>query len=412
MKKRISVLGRGTAGALSIVNFLKFKKAVNKNIEIEWLYDENIKPQAVGEGSTLSLPNTLFNGLGFVHGDLSKIDGTFKHGIRKINWGNNPDYIHEFSPPHVAYHFNAVKLQRYILDTVDSSILVKTGNFSYEDIDSDFILDCSGVNNKKDLFYQSEAIPVNSAYVTQCYWNLPEFFHTLTIARPYGWVFGIPLQNRCSIGYLFNSEINTLEEVKEDAKEIFATYNLIPSNDTNHIKFGNYYRKENFNGRIGFNGNASFFLEPLEATSLSVMDSVCSLFLDTSFNGMPDEVANKFYIDRLTDVERIIALHYFAGSKFKTDFWRLAEEKGTKCIEKACKDANWVSKIQASKYAIRGNFFDPLTLYNRHKFKINGVEEWSLISYNNNLSSLGLNIYSKLDKLIGNVAEPGLLHRS
>ena len=57
---------------------------------------------------------------------------------------------------------------------------------------------------------------------------------------------GIPLQNRCSIGYMYNNKINSLEEVKEDVKNIFEEFNLQPSETTNAFSFKNYYRNTNF----------------------------------------------------------------------------------------------------------------------------------------------------------------------
>jgi hypothetical protein len=90
----------------------------------------------------------------------------------------------------------------------------------------------------------------------------------------HGWVFGIPLQKRISIGYLYNDKISSLEEVKEDVKNTFKEYNLNPSKITNHIKFQSFYRKENFKNRIIYNGNASFFIEPLEATSTSMSTDI------------------------------------------------------------------------------------------------------------------------------------------
>jgi hypothetical protein len=83
----------------------------------------------------------------------------------------------------------------------------------------------------------------------------------------YGWVFGIPLQNRISIGYLYNSDINSIEDIKKDIQNVFDEYHLTPSEKTQNFSFNSFYRKNNFSSKVIYNGNASFFLEPLEATS-------------------------------------------------------------------------------------------------------------------------------------------------
>ena len=128
----------------------------------------------------------------------------------------------------------------------------------------------------------TEYIPVNSVYVTQCFWPEPKFDYTLTVARPYGWVWGIPLQNRCSIGFSFKY----------------------------------YYRNVNFLEKLGYNGNASFFLEPLEATSISSMIMISKLCAGYVL-GVNDSLdyINNVYTLKLKHVENMINLHYLAGSK-------------------------------------------------------------------------------------------------
>lgn len=331
MTKKVAIIGQGTAGAFSITHYIRWT-----DWNIDWYFDSNKPTQAVGEGSNLVFPQSLYENVGFTYIDLDKLDGSFKLGIDKQNWGTS-DYTHTFAPPHIACHFNAKKFQKYVYDNVqnvDRIRIIDKNIINPHDVDADYVLDCSGKPDDLSLFETNLAIPVNSVHVTQCYWDRIEFQKTLTIARPYGWVFGIPLKNRCSIGYLYNNKINSLEEVKEDVKEIFSAYNLNPSTDTNTFEFGNYYRKKNFDNRVVYNGNASFFLEPLEATSIHFMQTVQQLSLnhwwgDTSIDCEAE------YKKQLSQVETMIMLHYYAGSKFDTKFWNYAQEKATAHIENA-----------------------------------------------------------------------------
>lgn len=208
-------------------------------------------------------------------------------------------------------------------------------NVSAHDVDADFIVDCTGKPVTYDSHHQSDYIPVNSVHVTQCYWDNPTFNYTLTIARPYGWVFGIPLANRCSIGYMYNKDINTLEEVMADVQNIFEEYKLKPSEITNSFSFKNYKRRSNIDGNTAFNGNASFFLEPLEATSFSTVDAINTIIDRHWFHGASLELSNQRYNDWIDANEAIIMLHYYVGSDFNTPFWDYAEERGRKCIENA-----------------------------------------------------------------------------
>jgi tryptophan halogenase len=375
--KKIAIIGKGTAGAQSVIHFLRHMS----DCEIEWHYDPNISPQAVGEGAVLPLSKNLFQNLNFNYLELDKIDGTLKTGIFKSSWGKNkPDFLHSFPPPYASVHFNAVALQNYIFEKVKDKVTVKEHNVNAADIDADYVMDCSGKPSSYEEFNIPSYIPVNSVHVTQCYWEYPRFQHTLTVARPYGWVFGVPLQNRCSIGYLYNKDINTLEEVKEDVKEIFAKYRLTPSEDTNTFSFGNYYRKQNYSDRIVYNGNASFFLEPLEATSVGVMDYIQRGAWDLWNGYQTVEQANSKYLNNIKEIESVIMLHYLAGSAFDTEFWRFATDRANRCLESTAKDNNFVRMYYKSRFAPSGNLCPDDEEY--------GL--WSTNAFHQNIHGLGI----------------------
>lgn len=396
--KRYAIIGRGTAGAISAA----FMAARYPQAEITWYYDENIKPQAVGEGSTLSFPRFLQSHIRFWHQDLEQIDGTFKHGIRKLNWGkSNPDFFHPFAPPQVSYHFNALKLQSFLADRIKKQVRSIPGHITADQIDADFIIDCSGKPDHYDDFVLTPYIPVNSVYVTQCYWDQPTFEYTLAIARPYGWVFGIPLKHRCSIGYMYNQHVNSLDDVKEDVKNIFPEYNLTPSDHTNAFSFKNYYRKNNFTKRIAYNGNASFFLEPLEATSIGFMLTILQDATTIIDNNVHEDIPNWRYSKRVKEIERLINFHYFAGSTFNTPFWDSAQSQATQCLEEAFHDSNFVKFILASEgYDYQQPDQSYLEKFN-YNFNNEYSHEWPLLSWNVNLSRHGLDLYPNIKKLWG-----------
>ena len=387
--KKVAIVGKGTAGAQSVIHILRHMP----DCEVEWHFDPAIAPQAVGEGSVLPLSRNLFQNLNFNYLELDKIDGTLKTGIYKSNWGQNkPDFLHSFPPPYAAVHFNAVALQNYIFEKVKGKVKIKEHNIKSSDIDADFVMDCSGKPSSYEEFNIPSYIPVNSVHVTQCYWEYPRFQHTLTVARPYGWVFGVPLQNRCSIGYLYNKNINTLEEVKEDVKNIFEKYNLTPSQDTNTFSFGNYYRKQNYSDRIAYNGNASFFLEPLEATSVGVMDHIQRSAWDLWSGFQSLEQANAKYLNIIREIESVIMLHYLAGSAFDTEFWKFATDRAQQSLDLTAKNMNFVRTYFKSRTAPSGNLCADDEEY--------GL--WSVNAFHQNIHGLG--IVEKLDStLMGNL---------
>ena len=373
--KKIAIIGAGTAGSYSIGHFLH-----KTDWDIDWYFDPTIKPQAVGEGSTLHFPFTLYQQFGFDYRSLKEVKGTHKVGIRKINWGKfNRDFTHIFPPGSVGYHFNANELQAWIYDSVKSNSRIKVINekvVNHDDIDSNYIMDCSGKPSDYTEYHMSDTIPVNSVYVTQCFWDNPTFNYTLAQAMKHGWVFGIPLLNRCSIGYMYNNNISSLEEVKEDVKFIFKEHELTPSDITNSFSFKNYYRKLNFKDRVAYNGNASFFLEPLEATSIATMHYIHKLSVAYWNKEFPHNVINHNYNIFLKQISNMIMLHYAAGSIFDSAFWRFAQPLGQAHLEEMYNDRRW--KEIYTKYNT-GDFAGP-------EYGI-----WTATNFDLNFRGLGIN---------------------
>lgn len=376
--RRITIIGNGTAGCLTTSHFNRFCS----DTEIEWYFDPNIKPQAVGEGSLIDLSIDLHSSLGFNMTDLLSIDGTIKTGIRKIDWGEVDIFDENFTFGKHGMHFNAVQLQGLILKKIkqEGKVKIIEANITHDQIDADHIIDCSGFPKDYAQHIVSEYIPVNSAYVTQCYWDYPRFNYTLTIARPYGWVFGIPLQNRCAIGYMYNSNINSLEEVKKDVENIFDRFKLNPSTTTNHLSFKNYYRQQNFSERISYNGNASLFLEPLEATTLAVVNKNKRLSFDLIYNDISTEILNNIYSNTIAEVETIIMLHYFGGSKFNTEFWKFAQHRGSKKIDSIKTNPRFVDFLNRSNQIAHNDYTEFGT--------------WDLTTMNQNIKTYSF--YSKI----------------
>ena len=393
--KKLAIVGKGTAGCISALSF-----SSRLPLEIDLYFDPDAPEQAVGEGSTLYFPKFLAETYNFLYPDLEKgFEGTSKKGIRKINYNGTEDFLHSFPIGSSGMHFNATKFQQFTLDHLKTKINFKPQKItSYSEIDANHIIDCSGKPLDYQDFTNLSSIPVNSTHIVQCKWEKPEFDYTLTIARPYGWVFGIPLQNRCSIGYLYNKNINTLEEVQEDIKEVFKQFNLTPSKKTKSFSFNNYCKKENFTDRVTYNGNASFFLEPLEATSIDTIFHVCNLSYNAMVGNLSKEEANFNYHSFIRNTEQMIAMHYFAGSKFQTPFWKNAYNLSLKSMDSLTSD----SKFRNIFRNIEEHESNPTIRFGNDNFGT-----WGPFSFQQNIHNLG--IYKKLKELIQKNDNPNLM---
>lgn len=379
--KKVAIVGRGTAGALGALHLDRYLD--KSKFEIEWIFDESIPTQSVGEGSTLALPTSLFQTTGFSHSDLPKLGGSIKTGLKKSGWGIGTEFDHDFGGGGVGYHFQAQMLHNYSLDYLKDKVQINDRHTYNQEVDADYVFDCSGTPKELgDEFIKSEHITVNTARVWQCPWDEPKFNHTLTLARPYGWVFGVPLSNRLSIGYIYNKDYASLEMIEEDIKEVFKEYNIEPGEDGNYIEFNSYWRNENFDGRVGYSGNASFFLEPLEATSTATMD-VCNRNMYDMVTGItPLDIINKNYNRMLSQTENLIMFHYYAGSQWDTDFWRYAKNKGEEKLSTVNNDSRLRQSLLEGLRMVKANDFRPMM---SGEYGI-----WSPRSFALHLKSLGI----------------------
>lgn len=380
--KKLAIVGRGTVGCMTAAHFLR-----RSNYEIDWIYDPEINPSPVGEGTTLNFPKSLYENLMFDSSTMVPLNSTVKVGIQKRDWGSADNkFLHPFPIGSVGIHFSAVVFQDYVFELLKNNprinLIEKNINERYG-IDADHVIMCTGSPTSFNTDYKlAEHIPVNACVVSQCPWDHPRFDYTLTYAMSCGWVFGIPLKNRCAIGYVYNDQFATEDQIKEEVAELLKELNLVP-NVQRSLKFNNYFRKNNFSDRVVFNGNASFFLEPLEATSTGLAHQVNLLAMDVFNSKITAQQANSIYENLLNEIEGMISLHYFAGSKFKNDFWNYAEALGTKKISHLLSGVNPFAKM----INIALNSTDP--------FDHNGeVGSWTLHSWKYNIKHL--NVADKL----------------
>ena len=369
--KKVAIIGKGTVGCLSALKFS------NNGYAIDWYHDPNTPALSVGEGTDLTLPAFLDDEIDLNYEKIKQLDAHYKQGIEKINWGEKP-FTHWFGLGRMALHINAHKLQDYITNYLKDKVNIIEKRVEHDQID-DYIIDCSGkAPNPEDLV--SAPIPVNEAYIANCPWDKPKFSKTLCIAKNFGWVFMIPLQSRCSVGYLFNNKFCAIDEIKHEMKGVLNEHNLI-ANSGNSLNFSNYYRKQNFTESVSYNGNASFFLEPLEATSLNlsirVIRQTLALLADdnTQLKGL-HTLQNEKYEKFLSETVDIIMLHYLVDPPVKNEFWEYANNLAEE----------WISNRFKTYPKIRLITNDSPLRYST----------WYEKSFKQNLT--GLNLYDKISK--------------
>jgi len=146
--------------------------------------------------------------------------------------------------------------------------------------------------------------------------------YTQSMARPAGWQWRIPLQHRTGNGHVYSSA-----HLSDDAAERTLRDNLDgePLGDPRPIKFTSGRRTQPWTANAIALGLAAGFMEPLESTSIHLVQSGIARLL-TMLPAGADWSAERGLFNRLsaTEWERIrdmIVLHYHANSRTGEAFW-------------------------------------------------------------------------------------------
>lgn len=310
---KIAVVGAGNAGCITALHF----KTYLPNLEIDLYHDSVNHPiERVGQGTTLPVANLIQRSLGmnWFENDLG---ATIKTGILYKNWGLKKEKIfHYFQEMYqVSMHYTPKKLSDCVLSSGKFNVKEQEIKDPEKEIDADFIFDCRGKNARNKDNLGSLDNPVNSVLLS----SLPrkELRWTEAIATPNGWTFIVPIEDKLSLGYLYNSSITTKEEAIKDFRERFKVEEIEHS-----MHFENYCAFNPFVGeRTLLNGNQCAFIEPLEATATGLYHWIAKVGFDFFVNKMEIPECTKLIHKEVNQIEQFILWHYKTGSKFNTPFW-------------------------------------------------------------------------------------------
>jgi len=196
-------------------------------------------------------------------------------------------------------------------------------------IEGDLFIDCSGfrgllIEEALGSGYQDwthwlpcdRAVAVPSSLVGE-----PDPF-TRSTAHGNGWQWRIPLQHRMGNGLVYSSA-----HIGDDEAERLLLDNLegSPLGEPRRLKFATGMRNQCWNKNVIALGLSSGFLEPLESTSIHMIQSGLSrlftLFPDKRFNPVERDEYNRQMKTLYEDVRDFIILHYKATRRDDTAFW-------------------------------------------------------------------------------------------
>jgi tryptophan halogenase len=197
-------------------------------------------------------------------------------------------------------------------------------------IQGDLFIDCSGFAGlliEKTLNTEfedwSQWLPCDSAIAVQTRSVRDPIPYTRAIARESGWQWRIPLQSRVGNGLVFCSKYLTDQE---------ATQTLLSNlegevlTEPRVIKFRTGQRTQHWNRNCIALGLAGGFVEPLESTSIHLIQrGIIRLMQMFPFDGVVEPDVQEFNTqmkDEFYFIRDFIVMHYHLTERTDTEFWR------------------------------------------------------------------------------------------
>ena len=195
-------------------------------------------------------------------------------------------------------------------------------------VEADFFIDCSGFRGllieqtlKTGYDDWSHWLPCDRAMAVPCARTEPLLPYTRATAREPGWQWRIGLQHRTGNGLVYSSK-----HIDDEGAEKLLLANLDGEQlaNPNRLRFTSGKRRKMWNRNCVALGLAAGFLEPLESTSIHLVQSAAvrlvRLFPDSATDEATVDEFNRqcdFEWERVRD---FIVLHYWANQR-DGDFW-------------------------------------------------------------------------------------------
>ncbi|HEX8756211.1 MAG TPA: tryptophan halogenase family protein [Steroidobacteraceae bacterium] len=196
-------------------------------------------------------------------------------------------------------------------------------------VGGDLFIDCSGfaallIERTLHAGFEdwSKWLPCDRALAVACARTAESAPFTSSIAHQAGWQWRIPLQHRTGNGHVFCSSFIGEEEA---ARTLLANLDGEALAAPRLLKFTAGRRRESWKRNCVALGLAAGFLEPLESTSIHLVESaigrLIELFPDRGFEPKLAEEYNRLIARSYEAIRDFIILHYHASGR-EGELWR------------------------------------------------------------------------------------------
>lgn len=288
----------------------------------------------------------------FLSGEVDELDeycmawvasrnGKFAHPLQDArNITSRMDY---------AYHFDATLYARFlqgyakkhgvkriegkvtsVQQNSENGFITSVGLESGQNIEGDFFVDCTGfygllIEKTLKTGYEdwSHWLPCNRAVAMTCERQEPLLPYTKSTAHSAGWQWRIPLQTRTGNGHVYCESYMSADEA-----ETILQDNLdgAPISSPKHLRFTTGARKKFWDKNCVAIGLSAGFMEPLESTSLHLIQYGIMRFLamlpGKDFSPLLAEEYNALTRAEYERIRDFLVLHYKATEREDSEFWR------------------------------------------------------------------------------------------
>ena len=210
------------------------------------------------------------------------------------------------------------------------SIQLKSGQV----IEADLFIDCTGfhglmIEGALKTGYQdwSHLLPCDRAVVAPTISIEEPIPYTRATAQSAGWQWRIPLQHRVGNGHVYSSQYMSDDEAKNILLRNLQGDLL---SEPRLIKFKTGMRKKFWNKNCVAIGLSSGFMEPLESTSIHLIQSSISqliaLFPAQGINQVEVDKYNQILTDEFVLIRDFLVLHYHATARDDSPFWNYVRQ--------------------------------------------------------------------------------------
>ena len=197
-------------------------------------------------------------------------------------------------------------------------------------ISGELFIDCSGfrgllIEQALQTGYDdwTDWLPCDRAVAVPSEKSAPATPYTRSTARTAGWQWRIPLQHRTGNGYVYSSRYLGDDEA---TTTLLANLDGRPLAEPRLLRFTTGRRRRMWNRNCVALGLASGFLEPLESTSIYLVQSgIARLIQMFPDRHMSPVLQQRFNAEAAFEIERIrdfLILHYHATQRRDSEFWR------------------------------------------------------------------------------------------